>query len=453
RKGRARGDRTDRERPSSRAAVSLSEGGPAGEDPPRADGRCRRHSRAHQAEQGVSRALRRASSAERGSGGRLHAGGPGIGPERPRRRAMSDMIETRYPRERFGQAALYPAGFDRLFSNARRGRERQLSRVVAVGGGSGLPVVLRGLRRHLSPECRITAVVTAADDGGSSGVLRERYGVLPPGDIRNCLIALARVAPEGLAALQYRFDEASSPAHPVGNLLLPAPDMVAPDEVQAIRPAGRLLGVRGVVLPATTSRVHLVANLGDGRQVRGESQIPRSGVAITRLRIDPPDARPVPEVLEALERADAVILGPGSLYTSILAALVVPGMVEAVATAPGVRILVCNLMTEPGEPDGYGMAAHLDALAAHGLPPDTFDYVVVNTRPVPMKARARYSAEGAEPVRVDVAPSADPPVIVADDLLEPGPVVRHGADKLGALLCALAARHSPRNAGWWGGSP
>jgi len=364
---------------------------------------------------------------------------------------MSDITETRDPRERFGQAGLYPA--ELLLSDARRGRERQLSRVVAVGGGTGLPVVLRGLRRHLSPECRITAVVTAADDGGSSGVLRERYGVLPPGDIRNCLIALARVAPEVLAALQYRFDEASSPAHPVGNLLLTALDMVAADEVTAIRLAASLLGVRDVVLPATTSRVHLVANLGDGRQVRGESQIPRSGVAITRLRIDPPDARPVPEVLEALERADAVILGPGSLYTSILAALVVPGMVEAVATAPGVRILVCNLMTEPGETDGYGMAAHLDALAAHGLPPDTFDYVVVNTRPVPMKARARYSAEGAEPVRVDVAPSADPPVIVADDLLEPGPVVRHGADKLGALLCALAARHSPRNAGWWGGSP
>src|SRR5207245_1653452 len=163
----------------------------------------------------------------------------------------------------------------------RRSRERQLSRVVALGGGSGLPVVLRGLRRHLPPECRITAVVTAADDGGSSGVLREQYGVLPPGDIRNCLIALARVAPEVLAAL------------------------------------------------------------------------PRSGVPIARLRIDPPDACPAPGVLEALRTADAVILGPGSLYTSILATLVVPGMVEAVAAAPGARILVCNLMTEPGETDGH----------------------------------------------------------------------------------------------------
>src|SRR3989475_2939600 len=283
-------------------------------------------------------------------------------------------------------------------------------------GGSGLPVVLRGLRRHLPPECRITAVVTAADDGGSSGVLREQYGVLPPGDIRNCLIALARVAPEVLAALQYRFDGGSGAAHPVGNLLLTALDMVAADEVTAIRLAAGLLGVRDVVLPATTTRVHLVAKLGDGRQVRGESQIPRSGTPIARLRIDPPDARPAPGVLEALRTADAVILGPGSLYTSILATLVVPGIVEAVVAARGTRILVCNLMTEPGETDGYGVAAHLDTLAAHGLPAHTFDYVVVNTGPVPLKFRARYSAEGAEPVTVDVAPSAGPPLVVTDDI-------------------------------------
>ena len=370
-------------------------------------------------------------------------------------RAMTDIVETRDPRERFGRAGLYPADLDptedssggRLLPGARRGRERQLSRIVALGGGSGLPVVLSGLRRHLPPECRITAVVTAADNGGSSGVLREQYGVLPPGDIRNCLIALARVAPEVLAALQYRFDGAPGPAHPVGNLLLTALDMVAADEVTAIRLAAGLLGVRDVVLPATTTRVHLVAKLGDGRQVRGESQIPRSGAPIVSLRIDPPDARPAPGVLEAVRTADAVILGPGSLYTSILAALIVPGMVEAVAAAPGARILVCNLMTEPGETDGHGVAAHLDALAAHGLPRDTFDYVVVNTGPVPMKVRARYSAEGAEPVRVDFAPSAGPPLVVADDLIDPGPVVRHAADKLGPLLCTLAAGHSPREHG------
>jgi uncharacterized cofD-like protein len=308
-------------------------------------------------------------------------------------------------------------------------------------------VVLTALRRHLPPECRITAVVTAADDGGSSGILREQYGVLPPGDIRNCLLALAHVAPEVSAALQYRFDVASGPGHPVGNLLLTALDMVAANEVAAIQLAAGLLGVRDVVLPSTTKRVHLVAEFPDGRQVRGESQIPRSGAPIARLRIEPPDARPTPGVLDALRTADAVILGPGSLYTSILAALVVPGMVEAVAAARGARIFVCNLMTEPGETDRHGVAAHLEALASHGLPPGIFDYVVVNTAPVPAKVRARYAAEGTEPVRADFAPSEGRPLVVADDLLDPGPIVRHAADKLGALLCALAASHTSRNEG------
>jgi uncharacterized cofD-like protein len=200
------------------------------------------------------------------------------------------------------------------------------------------------------------------------------------------------------------------------------------------------------VLPSTTRRVQLVAEFADGRQVRGESQIPRNGVPIARLRIEPPDAHPATGVLEALRTADAVILGPGSLYTSTLAALIVPGVVEAVVAARGARIFVCNLMTEPGETDGYGVAAHLEALATHGVPSHCLDYIVVNTGPVPAKARARYAAAGAEPVRADFAPSAGPPpVVVADNLLDPAPVARHAADKLGPLLCALAVGHSRWN--------
>lgn len=316
---------------------------------------------------------------------------------------------------------------------------RRLSRVVALGGGTGLPGVLAGLRRHLLSDCRITAIVTAADDGGSSGALREEYGVLPPGDIRNCLVALAPVAPEISAALQYRFDGPAGPPHPVGNLLLTALEMVAADEVTAIRLAAGLLGVEDVILPSTVQRIHLVAELVDGRSVRGESAIPRSGVPIASVRIDPPDARPAPGVLEALRVADTVILGPGSLYTSILAALVVPGVAGAVAAARATRIFVCNLMTEPGETDGYGVAAHLDALAAHGLPPEALDYVVVNTRPIPPKVRARYAAGGAVPVRLDIAPGAGPPRIVAADVLDPGVAIRHAPNKLGAVLCGLAA--------------
>ena len=273
-------------------------------------------------------------------------------------------------------------------------RARPLSQVVAIGGGSGLPVVLAGLRRSLPVDCGITAVVTAADDGGSSGTLREQYDVLPPGDIRNCLLALSRVAPEVSAALQYRFDGLPGPGHPVGNLLLAALEMVTPDEVTAIRLAAGLLRVEDVILPATTTRVQLVAELADGREVRGESTIPRSAAPIARLRVDPPGARAAHDVLRALERADAIILGPGSLYTSILAALVVPGILETVLATPATRIFVCNLMTEPGETDGYGVAAHVAALAAHGLPPEALYYVVVNTARIPAKALARHSVDG-----------------------------------------------------------
>jgi len=321
------------------------------------------------------------------------------------------------------------------------GRDGKLSRVVALGGGTGLPVVLSGLRRHLPEPCRITAVVTAADDGGSSGILRKEYGVLPPGDIRNCLTALACVAPEVSAALQYRFDGAVA-QHPVGNLLLAALDMVATDELTAIRLAAQLLGVNDLVLPSTTRRVHLIADLVDGRSVHGESAIPRSGAPIQRIRINPPDADPAPGVLEAVREADALILGPGSLYTSLLATLVVPGVAEAAMRSRAVRIFVCNAMTEPGETDGYGVAEHLRALAAHGLAPEALDYVIVNTTPIPSKVCARYATESASPVDPNFALPGASPVIVRADLLEPGPVVRHAADKLGPILCHLAAKRT-----------
>jgi uncharacterized cofD-like protein len=190
-------------------------------------------------------------------------------------------------------------------------QRRDFVKVVAIGGGTGLPVVLTALRRHLAASDRITAVVTAADDGGSSGALRKEYGVIPPGDIRNCLLALARVAPEVSAALQYRFDGGEA-QHPVGNLLLAALDMVATDGLTAIKLAAELLGVDDLVLPSTTERVHLVADLADGRCVYGESSIPRSGAAIKRVRIDPPTATAPPVVLKALRAASTRASSPRS---------------------------------------------------------------------------------------------------------------------------------------------
>jgi uncharacterized cofD-like protein len=243
----------------------------------------------------------------------------------------------------------------------------------------------------------------------------------------------------------------SGPEHTVGNLLLTALDMVAADEIAAIRLAATLLGITDVILPSTTTRVNLVAKLADGRQIRGESAIPHSGAQVLQLAIEPADAAPARGVLEALRGADAVILGPGSFYTSLLATLVVPGIADAVAAARGLKMFVCNLMTEPGETDGFGVAAHLEALRAHGLPPETFDYVVLNVGAIPPKMRAKYVADGAEPVISDftASPARQPrsgawpvavrPLVVTADLLESGPVVRHDPDKLGPLLCALAA--------------
>lgn len=325
-------------------------------------------------------------------------------------------------------------------------RPRRLRSVVALGGGTGLPAVLMGLRRHLPPTCRITAVVTAADDGGSSGILRQEYGVLPMGDIRNCLIALARVAPEVTAALQCRLAVSSGPEHAVGNLLLTALDLVAADEIAAIRLAATLLGIKDVVLPSTTTRAHLVADLANGRRVRGESAIAVGGARVLRLAIDPPDASPAPGVLAAIRTADAVILGPGSLYTSVLATLVVPGIAEAVVAAQGRKIFVCNLMTEPGETDGYGVAAHLDALTAHGLPSTALDYLVLNSGPIHPKVLARYLADSAGPVRDDFATPSGRPLVVTADLVETGPAARHDPDRLGLLLCTLGAR-CPRGSG------
>jgi len=312
-------------------------------------------------------------------------------------------------------------------------------KVVAIGGGTGLPVVLRALRRHLAASDRITAVVTAADDGGSSGALRKEYGVIPPGDFRNCLLALARVPPEVSAALQYRFDGVEA-QHPVGNLLLAALDMVATDGLTAIKLAAELLGVDDLVLPSTTERVHLVADLVDGRSVYGESSIPRSGASIKRVRIDPATAVATPVALEALREADVLILGPGSLYTSLLATLVVPGVAEAVRSSSATRIFVCNAMTEPGETDGYGISEHLQALAAHGLPLEALHFVVAPITPIPAKLLGRYAREGAVPVNGDGPVAGQSPTFVRADLLELGPVVRHDPDKLGPILCDLA-RH------------
>ncbi|HXH07075.1 MAG TPA: gluconeogenesis factor YvcK family protein [Vicinamibacterales bacterium] len=283
-------------------------------------------------------------------------------------------------------------------------------RVVALGGGTGLPNVLRGLSAllqvgrpiggHAITRRSLVAIVATSDDGGSSGRLRRELGVMPPGDIRNCLAALAEEHGLLTELLQFRFERGDGLAgHALGNLVLAALAQVTHDMTRAIEIAGRALGARGIVLPATTEQATLAAELDDGRVVHGEQAIVSSGRRIRRVRLLPETARPVPAALEALARADTIVVGPGSLFTSLLPVLLAPGVPEALRHAPAVKIFVLNLMTEPGETDGFEALEHLRVIEAHlGFQP--FDWVLYNTAPLPAELVAAYAAQGARPVAV-----------------------------------------------------
>jgi uncharacterized cofD-like protein len=315
-------------------------------------------------------------------------------------------------------------------------------RVVAAGGGTGLPRVLAGLAAGVEPHdgraVELTAVVTTADDGGSSGALRRAYGVPAAGDVRNCLVALADGANPLAAVFQHRF-EGGDPAlagHTVGNVVLTALAQRLGDFSAAVAAAGALLGVRGRVLPATDGAVDLVATLEDGRQVRGESRIARAGGRVAALRLARPAAAPR-EAVEAVRDADVVVLGPGSLYSSVLASLVARGMPEALRATAATRVLVVNLLTQPGETDGYTAADHVRAIREHLG--DVIDVALVHRGPLPARVLAAHAAEGARPVEVDRAELealGAVPVIV--DLLGAGPVARHEPDKLARALLAIA---------------
>jgi uncharacterized cofD-like protein len=314
-------------------------------------------------------------------------------------------------------------------------------RFVAMGGGTGVPRVLAGLgagdgEPEEGREVDVTAIVTTADDGGSSGELRRRYGVPAPGDVRNCLVALAREAP--LADLfQHRFHgDGPFAGHTVGNVVLTALAQRLGDFSAAVEAAAALLAVRGRVVPASGRPVELVAELEDGRVVRGESAIAAAAGRVARVRLSGADAAR-PEALEAIRRADVVVLGPGSLYSSVIATLLVPGIAEALHATAATRVLVLNLFTQPGETDGYDGAAHLEAIRRHAG--DVVDVVLAN-RPPPGEAVLRaYAAEGAAPVAVDGdALEASGAVPLVTDLLAAGAKARHDPHKLARALLAIA---------------
>lgn len=278
-------------------------------------------------------------------------------------------------------------------------------RVVAIGGGTGLPNVLRGLRALLFPKTaadaardRLVAVVATSDDGGSSGRLRAEFNMIPPGDIRNCLAALSPDDSEIADIFQYRFGTGDGlNGHAIGNLLIAALTDVTRDFSQAVESAGRMLGVCGTVLPATSEVVTLLAEFTDGRVLSGETAIAGAGGTIARLALLPERPACPPRVIDAIRHADIVVAGPGSLYTSILPPLLVPELGEAVWESRGIRVLVANLMTEAGETDNFSVLDHLLTIERH-LGRQLFDCVIYNTTSVPDGLAAKYDERQARPI-------------------------------------------------------
>jgi uncharacterized cofD-like protein len=326
--------------------------------------------------------------------------------------------------------------------NQRQTRPRPV-RIVALGGGTGLSTLLRGLKEHVArrrehlkrPISDLAAVVTVTDDGGSSGRLRREYRVLPPGDIRNCMVALSKDEALLSQLFQYRFPAGRGlGGHSFGNLFLTALTNVTGDFPEAVRLSGQVLAIRGRIFPSTAENVTLEAELEDGRVVAGETRISRSRKRIRRVFLVPRRVQPVPEVLDAIRQADLILVGPGSLYTSIIPNLLVDGVTRAVERSRAKRIYIANLMTQPGETQGYSVAAHVRAIYEHtrkGL----FDWVVLNRTPISPRVLRRYRAEGAEPVESSLEELRRMGLrCISGDLLQESGVVRHDQGRLTRLL-------------------
>ncbi|SDC01059.1 conserved hypothetical protein, cofD-related [Melghirimyces thermohalophilus] len=320
-------------------------------------------------------------------------------------------------------------------SNMQRMQPGRKPRIVVVGGGTGLSVMLRGLK-ELPVE--ITAIVTVADDGGSSGRIRTDLQMPPPGDIRNVMVALADVEPLLEQVLQYRFQNGNGLAgHNLGNLMIAALKEITGDFNHAIQYLSRVLAVRGRVLPSTGQEVVLCAEMDDGSLVKGESQIPKAGKKIARVFLEPEQVQPLPEALRAIEEADGIILGPGSLYTSILPNLLVKGLPEAIRRSHAKKIYICNVMTQAGETDHFTASDHVAAITRH-VGEGFFDVAIVNRQTPPPSIMKRYASEGAMVVEADVKRlESFGCKVIADDLMQIETVIRHDAAKLNRWIVDL----------------
>lgn len=320
-------------------------------------------------------------------------------------------------------------------------------RIVAIGGGTGLSTLLEGLSRHgevVDGAIDLTAIVTVTDDGQSSGRIRREFEVLPPGDIRNCLVALAPEDNVITALFRHRFPgEGPLGGHSLGNLLLLGLTQMEGDLLAAVESARKLLGIGSRVLPSTLTPVDLVASVG-AKAIRGEVAIKSQAGPIRELRIDPPDARAVPDAVEALMSADLITLGPGSLFTSVIANLLVPDLATALRESPARKVYICNAMTEFDETDGLSAEDHLRVLISY-VPGLSLDYALFNSSPISEEMRNRYRLERA----VALAPPTVTPVdlqgvrFLAMPLASEKLFVRHDPERLGRAIVSLLTAHGP----------
>jgi uncharacterized cofD-like protein len=340
-----------------------------------------------------------------------------------------------------------------LLSADKTGRERGL-RVVAIGGGTGLSTLLKGLKRFVLTASEIaaaqpdlpvirdlSAVVTVSDDGGSSGRLRKELNMLPPGDIRNCIVALSEDEALLSRLFRHRFAKGSGlEGHSFGNLFLAALTSLTSDFSEAVRLSSEIRLTRGHIYPATTSNIELEALMEDGSRVRGETKITASKGRITELFLVPPDVEPMPQTLDAIARADQITIGPGSLFTSLIPNLLVRGIAQAIVDSPATKVYICNLMTQANESLGLSAADHIRALNAHAHA-QIFDYALINRTPVTDQMKANYAQEGAVQIAPDVdAIEALGVIPVLGDYLEEAGAARHNTTNVARDLMQLAAQ-------------
>ncbi len=331
-----------------------------------------------------------------------------------------------------------------LFSNNTKGLN-----FVAIGGGNGLSTLLSGLKRFVNAGDAepiwledLSAIVAVTDDGGSSGRLRDELQMLPPGDIRNCMVALSEDSQTLSKLFRHRFrGDGDLGGHVFGNIFLAALSEITGDFAEAVKLSSEILASKGHIYPATVADVRLAAELSDGKIVRGETKIGHVGSMIKRLFLEPADCKPLPDALAAIKNADVLSVGPGSLFTSLLPPILVDGVADAIADSNSVKIFICNLMTQPGETDGFTARHHIEMFKEYA-PQIEFDYVIVNDHPISEEQMAKYADEGAEQIGVhgSITPETiEGSEIVYGNLLDVGEKVRHDPERLAqvALLCAL----------------